>query len=341
MKAAAIAAVSLAVTSLAAPASSQPSVDYCQGKSMTLIVGSPPGGGYDTYGRLVAEHMGRFFPGRCSIVVQNMPGAGSLRAANFMFQQAPSDGLTIGIIQPNLVLDQAFNNENVKFDMRKFQWIGRLSTSIETTVAWRPSPVNSIEDAKKQQITLAAATPNGLTAGFPRVMNSIVGTQFKIIPGYGGMAAISLAVERGETQGGHMSGALLLTEKHNWLTENKVSILVQYSQERDPEFPNVPAMVEFAQNPDQKKILTLFAATTEIGRPLAAPPGVAADRVAVLRATFDAMAKADSFRSDVTRRKLELNTLDGTGVEKLIAASLDITPALAKEAEAAWTGKKE
>ncbi len=278
MKFAAIGALGLALTSLAVPAFAQASNDYCQGKSLTLVVGSPPGGGYDTYGRLVAEHLGQFIPGRCSIVVQNMPGAGSLRAANFLFQQAPSDGLTIGMIQPNLVLDQAFNSENVKYDLRKFQWIGRLASSVEATVARRPSPVNTIQDAKTHEITLAAATANGLTAGFPRVMNAIVGTKFKIIPGYGGTAAVALAIERGEVEGGTMSGSTLLNEKHNWLTENKISVLVQYSQTRDHEFPSVPAMVEFAQTPEQKKILSLFAAITEIGRTLVAPPGVARDR---------------------------------------------------------------
>jgi tripartite-type tricarboxylate transporter receptor subunit TctC len=330
----------LALTCLAVPAFAQASNDYCQGKSLTLVVGSPPAGGYDTYGRLVAEHLGQFIPGRCSIVVQNMPGAGSLRAANFLFQQAPSDGLTIGMIQPNLVLDQAFNSENVKYDLRKFQWIGRLATAVETTIAWRPSRVNTIQDAKTHEITVAAATANGLTAGFPRVMNAIVGTKFKIISGYGGTAAIALAVERGEVEGGHMNGNTLLGEKHDWLAQNKISVLVQYSQTRDPELQSVPAMVEFAQTPEQKKILSLFAATTEIGRTLVAPPGMAKERVAVLRAAFASMAKSEGFLADVKKRKMEFNVLSGEVVAQMIDSSLDISPSLAKAAEEAWTGTK-
>jgi tripartite-type tricarboxylate transporter receptor subunit TctC len=340
MKVTAASALGLAFTCLAVPAFAQASNDYCQGKPLTLVVGSPPGGGYDTYGRLVAEHLGQFIPGRCSIVVQNMPGAGSLRAANYLFQQAPSDGLTIGMIQPNLVLDQAFNSENAKYDLRKFHWIGRIATSIETTVAWQSSPVKTIQDAKNHQITLAAATANGLTAGLPRVMNAIVGTKFKIISGYGGTAAIALAVERGEVEGGHMSGETLLNDKHDWFTGNKVSVLVQYSQTRDTEFMSVPAMVEFAQTPDQKKILSLFAATTEVGRTLIAPPGVSNERVAALRAAFTSMAKAEDFRADVEKRKMELNILPGEAVEQLIDSSLDISPSLAKVAEEAWTGKQ-
>lgn len=340
MKVAKLGALGLAFTCLALPALAQAANDYCQGKSLTIVVGSPPGGGYDTYGRLVAEHLGRFIPGRCAIVVQNMPGAGSLRAANYLFQQAPGDGMTIGMIQPNLVLDQVFDSNNVHFDLRKFRWIGRIATSVAMTIAWQPSPVNSIEDAKSQQITLAAATANGLTAGFPRVMNAIVGTQFKIIPGYGGTAAIALAMERGEVQGGHMNGETLLTEKHHWLKENKVSILVQYSQVRGPEFSSVPAMVEFAQTPEQKTLLSLFAATTEVGRPLVAPPSVANDRIATLRAAFTSMADAAEFRADVTKRKMELNILPGADLEKLVNSSLDISPSLAKVAQEAWTGKK-
>jgi tripartite-type tricarboxylate transporter receptor subunit TctC len=340
MKVAEIGALGVALTCLAAPAFSQTSNDYCQGKSLTLVVGSPPGGGYDTYGRFVAEHLGRSIPGRCGIVVQNMPGAGSLRAANYLFQQAPGDGMTIGMIQPNLVLDQVFGSSNVHYDLRKFRWIGRIATSIDMTVAWRPSPVNSIEDAKRQQITLAAATANGLTAGFPRVMNAIVGTQFKIISGYGGTAAIALAMERGEVQGAHMNGETLLAEKQNWLKENKISMLVQYSQVRDPEFSAVPAMVEFAQTPEQKTILSLFAATTDIGRPLVAPPSVANDRVAALRAAFTSMADAAEFRADVTKRKIAVNILPGGDLEKLVNSSLAISPSLVKVAEEAWTGKK-
>jgi tripartite-type tricarboxylate transporter receptor subunit TctC len=340
MKAVAVGTLARALTCLAVPAFAQASNDYCQGKSLTLVVGSPPAGGYDTYGRLVAEHLGHFIPGGCSIVVQNMPGAGSLRAANFLFQQGPSDGLTIGMIQPNLVLDQAFNSENVKYDLRKFQWIGRIATAVETTVAWQSSPVKTIQDAKTHEITLAAATANGLTAGFPRVMNAIVGTKFKIISGYGGTAAIALAMERGEVEGGHMGGHTLLSEKQDWVTGNKVSVLVQYSQTRDPGLSSVPAMVEFAQTPEQKKILSLFAATTEIGRTLVAPPGVASDRVAALRAAFAAMANAAEFRADVEKRKLELNVLSGEALEQMINSSLDISPSLAKAAEKAWTGQK-
>jgi tripartite-type tricarboxylate transporter receptor subunit TctC len=341
MKVTAIGMAALAVTGLAMPAFAQGSGDYCQGKSLTLVVGSPPGGGYDSYGRLVAEHFGKFVPGRCTIVVQNMPGAGSLVAANYLFQQAPSDGMTIGMIQPNLILNQAFGSENVKYDLRKFRWIGRIAPSVETTVVWRPSPVNTIQDAKTQQIALAAATANGLTAGFPRVMNAIVGTKFKIIPGYGGMAAIALALERGEVQAGHMTGSMLLGDKHAWVTDNKLSILVQYSQVRNPEFPSVPSMVEFAETPEQKKILSLFAALTDIDRTLLAPPGVANDRVATLRAAFEAMVKSAEFRADVDKRKMEFEALPGAEVEKLIDSSLDVSPSLAKTAEEAWTGKNQ
>lgn len=340
MKIAIIGTLGLALACLAGPAHAQAANDSCQGKSLTIVVGSPPGGGYDTFGRLVAQHLGQFLPGRCAVVVQNMPGAGSMKAANYLFQQGPSDGMTIGVIQSNLVLDQAFHSDNVKYDLRKFQWIGRITTTVETTVVWKPSPVNTIQDAKTHEITLAAATANGLTAGFPRVMNAIVGTKFKIIPGYGGTAAIALAMERGEIQGGHMTGSALLGEKHDWLTQNKVSVLVQYSQARDPRFPSVPAMVEFAQTPDQKKILSLFAVTSDIGNTLVAPPSVAKDRIATLRAAFESMVKDAGFRADMSKRKLELDVLSGDAVGKLIDSSLDISPSLAKVAEQAWTGKK-
>jgi tripartite-type tricarboxylate transporter receptor subunit TctC len=333
-------AVGLVFASVAVPAFAQAPSESCQGKSLTIIVGSPPGGGYDTFGRLIAEHFGKFIPGRCSIVVQNMPGAGSLRAANFLFQQAPSDGMTIGMIQANLVLNQAFGSDNVNYDLRKFHWLGRIDTSVETTIALRSSGVATIQDAKAYQITLAAATANGLTAGFPRVMNAIVGTKFKIIPGYGGMAAIALAVERGEVQGGHMTGSMLLREKRDWLAGDKVSVLVQYSQIRDTSFPNVPAMVEFAENPEQKKLLSLFAALTDIGRTLVAPPGVTKERVVTLRAALVSMVKDGAFVADAKQRQIELDTLPGEDLQQLVESSLDVSPSLAKVAERAWTEGK-
>lgn len=338
MKIVAVLAFVASFAHLATAALAQATNEYCQSKTLNLIVGSPPGGGYDTYGRFVAEHLGRHIPGGCSVIVQNMPGAGSLRAANHLFQQAPSDGMTIGMIQPNLILDQVFDSKNVHYDMRNFRWIGRVATSVDMTVAWQPSPVNSIEDAKKQQITLAAATANGLTAGFPRVMNAVVGTKFKIIPGYGGTAAIALAMERGEVQGGHMNGETLVSERREWLQDKKVGILVQYSLVRDPNFPSVPTMIEFAQSPEQKAVLTLFAATTDIGRPLVAPPGVESSRLGILRAAFTSMTNAAEFRADAAKRRIELNVLSGDGLEKLVTSSLNISPALAKVAEAAWTG---
>jgi tripartite-type tricarboxylate transporter receptor subunit TctC len=269
-----------------------------------------------------------------------MPGAGSLRAANFLFQQAPSDGMTIGMIQANLVLNQAFGSDNVNYDLRKFHWLGRIDTSVETTIALRSSGVATIQDAKAHQITLAAATANGLTAGFPRVMNAIVGTKFKIIPGYGGMAAIALAVERGEVQGGHMTGSMLLREKRDWLAGDKVSVLVQYSQIRDTSFPNVPAMVEFAENPEQKKLLSLFAALTDIGRTLVAPPGVTKERVVTLRAALASMVKDGAFVADAKQRQIELDTLPGEDLQQLVESSLDVSPSLAKVAERAWTEGK-
>lgn len=340
MKALMVTTLGLVLTSLAMPALAQASKDSCPGKALTLVVGSPPAGGYDSYGRLVARHFGQFVPGHCAVVVQNMPGAGSLVAANYLFHQASEDGTTIGMIQPNLILNQAFKEKNVKYDLRKFQWIGRIDTSVETTVVWRPSPVNTIEDAKVHPITLGAASAGGTSAGFPRVMNAVLGTKFKIIPGYGGMAGIALALERGEVQGGHMTGSKLLGDKHDWLTGHKVSVLVQYSQTRDPDFASVPTMVELARSPEQKKILSLFASMTDIGRTIIAPPGVAKERVAALRSAFASMVKSPEFGADAKKLKMDVRFMSGEALAKLVDSGLDISPALAEEAKRAWTGKK-
>jgi tripartite-type tricarboxylate transporter receptor subunit TctC len=329
----------LAATFIGTPLASfaQAPTDFYRDKTITLVVGSPPGGGYDAYAQILSRYFGRFLGGNTAINVQYMPGAGSLRAANYLFNQAPSDGTVIGTVEPLLVLNQAFKYPGVDFDLPKFDWIGRLATTVEMTVAWNPSPVTTIDEAWRRELVIGAASAGGSSAGLPRVMNAVVGTKFKIIPGYGGMNGIALAMERGEVQGGHATVSELLTEKRDWVTKKKVSILVQYSLDRHPQFPDVPTMIEFGRTSEEKQVLSIFGSMADIGRTLLAPPGTPADRVETLRKAFTATVTDATVRIDVDKLNLEFEPLSGDALQRRIQATFGISPSVAKIAAKAWT----
>ena len=313
---------------------------YSKNKQITMIVGYEPGGTYDAYARFIMTYLPKVIPGSPNIIIRNMPGAGSLRAANYLYSQAPRDGSTIGAISQALVLSQAFKYPGVEFDLGEFGWIGRLATSVELTVAWHTSPVKTIEDVKQRELIIGAASAGGSSAGLPRAMNAIVGTKFKIVPGYGGMPSIALAIERGELEGGHATVNSLQHDRTEWLTAKKVSLLVQYSEERHPDLPNVPAMVEFARTPEEKQMLAVFGSMADIGRTVVAPPGLPADRLAALRRAFDAMLVMPEFLADIKRANIEFQPQSGEALQRRIQSTMDIPPELAARAARAWGGKE-
>jgi tripartite-type tricarboxylate transporter receptor subunit TctC len=303
-------------------------------KPISLIIGYNPGGSYDTYSRLAAAWLPLYLPGHPTIVPKNMPGVGSVKAANYLFTQAPDDGTVIGMIGQALALDQALGSSAVQFDMRKFKWIGRFAPSVENTIVWHNSPTKTVQDAMHRETLLAATSAGSTTDIMPRLMNRIVGTRFKVIKGYPGSAGAALAMERGEVDGTHSSVADLLFVNPKWLRDREVSVLVQYAQHRHPEFPDVPAMVEFAKTESDRELLSLFASTAELGRALVAPPGIPADRLAALRSAFASMIADPAFKQEVAKRKMELGPIPGAELQALIQETLEISPAVAARAVA-------
>ena len=193
----------VAVVALAAPVRSETAEDFFRGKQINLIIGYNPGGPYDVYSRLAATLLPKYIPGNPKIVPQNMPGVGSAKAANFLYNQAPRDGLTIGVIGQQLPVNQALGDASVKFDMRQFNWLGRFTSGGEATVIWHTSPTKSLADAMNRETTLASTSAGSSADAFPLLMNRIVGTKFKMIRGYPGITGTVLAMERGETEGAH------------------------------------------------------------------------------------------------------------------------------------------
>ena len=321
-----------AVVSLAAPARSEPAEEFFKGKQITLIVGYNPGGGYDVYSRIAATLLPKYIPGHPHIVVQNMPGVGSAKAGDYLFNQAARDGLTIGVIGQQLVLSQALGDASVKFDISKFNWLGRLASGAEATAVWHTSPTKTLADAMKRETTLAATSAGSASDSFPLLMNRLAGTKFKIIRGYRGTNGTALAMQRGETEGAHTTIEQLLFKQRDWLRDKKATLLVQYTMNRHPKFPDVPAMSEFGATPRDKQVLALFAGTADIGRAMMAPPGIPADRVAVLRKAFDAMLMDPAVEQEFERRNLEFGPMSGAELQKRVAEMLSVPPEVVKHA---------
>jgi tripartite-type tricarboxylate transporter receptor subunit TctC len=302
--------------------------DFFKGKPMTLIVGYNPGGSYDVYSRLAAQLLPKYLPGNPVIAVKHMPGVGSVKAANYLFSQAPKDGLTIGMVGQQLALTQALRDAAVAYDMRKFNWLGRFTPIIEVSLTWHTSPTKTINDAMARETVMAATSAGATTEMMPGLMNKLAGTRFKMVKGYPGTTGTVLAMERGETEGAHATLENLLFGKPQWLREKTVNVLVQYAQRRHPQFSNVPAMIEFGKTDDDKQVLNLFGSTAEVGRALMAPPDVPPERLAVLRRAVAAMLADPAFKAEMEKRNLEFGPMSGDDLQKLIEQTLGVSPAV-------------
>ena len=293
--------------------------DFYTGKTITVIVGADSGGGYDAQGRLMARHIGRFIPGNPTAIVQNMPGAGSLTAANQLYNVSPKDGTVMGLLQRGVFSAKFTNPQGVRFDLTKFNWVGNLSAETGVVIAWANSPFKTIEDVMKQEMLVGGTGPHIDTETSPRMMNALIGTKFKIISGYPGTTDAVLAMERGEVQGmGDWSWSNVKTRKPDYLRDGKVRVLMQMSTQKEPDLPNVPLAMDFVKTPEQRELMTLFLAQKSAARPVVAPPGIPADRVKAIRTAFDKMIVDADFLKDATQAKLDIDPAPAVAIEKVI-----------------------
>ena len=301
------------------------SVDFA-GKTMTVYIGSDAGGGYDFYGRLLARHIGQHISGKPTVVPQNMPGAGSLRAANFLYNAAPRDGTALGIITQTVALEETLGTPGVQYQANRFNWIGRLTPNVDISVTWRSSKGKDIESLKQNIVPVAGTGQGNVAEVMPRVLNEVVGTRFNIIGGYKGANEAMLAMERGEVDGASTSWANLKISKQDWLKEKKINIVVQYTPERHPELPDVPALIELGRTPEDKQLMALYGSTAVVGRSFTTTPDVAPERVAMLREAFDAMVRSPAFLAEIEKGNLEFDPMPGVQLQAVIAES-QIVPA--------------
>ena len=295
-----------------------PSVEeFYKNKQIRLIVSSEPGGGYDNYARLVARHLGNHIPGNPSVIVQNMPGAGGLTAANNIYNVAPKDGTVIGHVQRNVPFMAIQGQQGPRFDPTKFNWLGSLNNEVNVCISWHDSKVKTVQDALKTELVVGGSGPND-TEVTPALLNNILGTKFKIISGYPSSSAVTLAIERGEVEGLCSSYSSIENRNAHWLRDKKINFLVQNSVRKHPDLPNVPLALEFAKSEEDRQLIELNDARLIMGRPFMAPPDVPEDRVKALRAAFSAMVKDPNFIADAKKQNLELTPVDGDDVQSLL-----------------------
>jgi tripartite-type tricarboxylate transporter receptor subunit TctC len=301
-------------------ATAQPAApSFFAGKQINLICGAAVGGGYDALARLLARHLGRLIPGNPTIIVQNMPAAGSLAATNLIANTAPKDGLTISLIQRGMLLTRLINPSAVRFDLDKLNWIGNLSSEVGLAFAWYTSKHKTAKDLFERELIVGGHT--GVDPELtPRLYNAVLGTKFKIVTGYNGTADIGLAIERGEVEGiGDWSWSSLKKQKPDWIRDKKITPLLQSGLQNDPELPDVPNALEFAKTDSDRRVIELFLTQKKMARPIIAPPGVPAERLAMLRTAVAALGKDREFLADVEKSGLEADPISGEAVDKIVA----------------------
>ncbi len=314
-----------AALSGASPAHAQPRVDFA-GKTITVISSFGAGGGYTTYAELLARHLGAQLPGRPAVIVRTMPGAGGLNGTNYLANVAPRDGTVLGVVPQTVAIAQALGEPGVRYDVRAFNWIGRINSNVEVQQTWYTSPVKTIADARKYEVILGGTGPESSSVVFPRMLNAMLGMRFRVIAGYEGVNMVTLAMERGEVEGVLRPWAVTKTVRPEWLRERKINLLVQYGLARHPELGAVPAVVELAEMDAQRQILTLFASGSDLGRAIVAPPSVARETIAILRTAFMAAMRSPALLAEAQTSALDLDPLAGDALQDLVTHAVDVPP---------------
>jgi tripartite-type tricarboxylate transporter receptor subunit TctC len=293
--------------------------DFYQGKQINIVVGFTAGGGYDITARLYANHFGRFIPGHPTILVTNMPGAGSMVAANSLYNDARSDGTRLGMITGGIVLAPILADPQARFDSRKFHWIGGRIAEPSICVVWGTTPVKSIADARTTEVIVGASGPGSRTVSFPKSLNAFAGTKFKTVFGYPGGNETASAMERGEVQAFcGWAWASAKVRAADWIKTGTVRILTQFALTKSPDLPNVPLAGEFVSDPENRRALEFLESDAVLAWPFFAPPSVPEDRVQILRDAFDAMMKDAAFLADAARQKLDVDPVSGRDMQALI-----------------------
>jgi tripartite-type tricarboxylate transporter receptor subunit TctC len=294
----------------------EPIADFYRGKTMKVIIGYGPGGGYDLYGRLAAEFLGRHIPGNPAIVPENMPGGGSLKAVLYLYQVAPQDGTYLGSVSQQFA-SNAVTDERNKMDVARFHYLGRFTSNIDVGVALPQAGINSFEEARKRQIVVGAEN-GSMSLIYAQALNTYGGAKLKIVKGYNGSADIQLAAERGEVDvNGSYSLPAVLVSHPDWVRDGTANILYQNALKRFPQLPQVPTLSELMLTDEGRTVAHVVAGMAEIGRSILTTPGVPEERLAALRTAFQEMLKDPDFIAACAKRNLMLDPASGQDMDTI------------------------
>jgi tripartite-type tricarboxylate transporter receptor subunit TctC len=312
-------AIALIPTLLAVtPAQAQPVAEFYRGKTVQLLIGYTPGGNYDLHGRVLARHIGKHIPGNPTVVPQNMSGAGSLRLATFFYNVAPKDGTAFGIIGRSVPVEPLLGSGSIKFDTRRFTWIGSVSDEHTVCAMWHTSKIKTWNDMLSTPFMVGSQGP-GSDEMFAYMIRSIFGVKLRVVAGYPGGNEINLAMERGEVDGrcGWSWGSVKAT-RSDWLTRKDIVLPLQIALKGAPDLTHVPLVANFARTDRDRRILQLVLSRQQMAWPFAAPPDLPQDRAAALRAAFDATMKDPEYLAETKQRGLEVNPMTGAEIDTLI-----------------------
>jgi tripartite-type tricarboxylate transporter receptor subunit TctC len=308
-------AVAVALVVAAPNAAHAEATPFYQGKQITIVVGFTTGGTYDATARLFARHLGKHLPGNPGVIVRNMPGSGSLVATLHLYNAAPKDGTTLGVVGGGVVLEPLLGNAQAAYDARLFNWIGGRTKDNIVCATWNKVPVRTMADVARRETVVGATGPGSRTLTHPRAFNELLGTKFKIVSGYPGGNEITLAVERGEVEGycGWTVGSIV-NRASNWLHDGTLTLLAQFTRD----LPNVPVARDLVPTETGKRAIDFLSADVVLAWPLAAPPGLPAERIKELRTGFLAMMEDPDLLAEAAKLKLEIAPVRGREMQDLV-----------------------
>jgi len=330
----------MAASAIGAPAAADEVADFYKGKTLNLILSTGVGGSNDLNGRVLLDHMTKHIPGNPSYVAKNMPGAGHVRASNYLYNVAPRDGTTIGAFVRFFVLHQALGGKGVKYDARKFNYLGSTSVSNVVVSAWHTSGITTIDQAKKKELVVGGTGVGSGTVIFPTILNALIGTKFKIVQGYKSGHMIDLAMQRGEVAGrsGNTFESLRAVNP-DWLTKGKLKILAQVGLEKEEGYANVPLVTELARNANERQVLDLYSGVVAVGSPIFTNQGVPKARVDALRKAFDLTMKDPAYLAAAEKARLTIKPTNAAKLTQIVNKIINAPPDIIEKAKMAVSRK--
>ena len=320
-------------------ANAQSPAEFYTNRQISFVVASSPGGGFDTYTRLIARHLPKHVPGSPAVIVQNMPGAGGVRTANFLYSVAPKDGTTIALFQNTVPLEPLYGNKQATFDATRFEWLGSPSQEFAVFAIWHTAPVNTIDDARTRELVVGAPGTNSSPAFFGRLFRAVFDIQVKILAGYPGATEVLLGMERGENDGNSSAyWSSLNATRPDWIAGKKIKFLLQYGAHPIPGLKGVPFALNLIADPYKRELMEVASAPLALGRPIAAPPAVPQDRVAALRkALAETFLDADYLSECAALRLACEKPVAGEAIANGLAKAYKASPEVVRELRRIYT----